>query len=331
MISSVAQQGCQRVVRTGLRTAGLLLLALAAGHASAQFLGPAPTAVVPQPPRLIPEPLPTAAMTLLAGDLCEVQIFGIPQYDYKVRVGEDGSFELPLAGNLAVAGSSIAATQRAIAGRLVSLQLVRDPQVALHVLESPNRFATVTGEVKTPGPVQIYGEKRLLDVLSAAGGLTPFSSPLLTIYRRGSTNPFQIQLPSDAAASGRENILIEPGDNIVVSRLGVVYILGAVHNQGALPLKSNSPLTLIEAMAMAGGVNYEAALKKAYILRVAPEGRREIPFNVAAVEKHRETDQTLESDDIVLIPTSEAKAALKGGAASIATSLLTSLGYLTVQ
>jgi len=105
-----------------------------------------------------------------------------------------------------------------------------------------------------------------------------------------------------------------------------------VHQQGALPLKTTSPLTLIEAMSLAGGVNYEAAQDKACILRVSPEGgRREIPFNVTAVLKRRVPDQVLENDDIVLIPTSSMKAALKGGAAGVAASLLAGVGYITVR
>jgi polysaccharide export outer membrane protein len=88
---------------------------------------------------------------------------------------------------------------------------------------------------------------------------------------------------------------------------------------------------LIEAMSLAGGVNYEAAMNKAYILRVSPDGRREIPFNVSSVLHHRVPDQVLQSDDIVLVPTSSMKAAIKGGAAGIAASLVAGVGYITVR
>lgn len=301
-------------------------------YVAAQFLGPAPDAVkAPQPTAVTASTPVVASLALLPGDLCEVQIFGIPQYDYKIRVDDDGSVALPLVGKLYVATLTVSDAEDSIAQRLIDKQIVKDPQVSLHVLDSPNHFATVTGEVKTPGPVSIYGEKRLLDVISAAGGLTPISSPLLTIYRRGMHEPFQLLLPADAAASAGENIVILPGDNIVVSKVGVVYILGAVHTQGMLPLKNTAPLSLIEAMALAGGVNYEAALKKAYILRISPDGRREIPFNVSDVVKHRVPDQLLQNEDIVLVPPNDMKAALKGGAAAVAASLLGGIGYITVR
>jgi polysaccharide export outer membrane protein len=308
------------------------MMPVSGNRAQAQFLGPAPETSKPAPPTLIPRSTDRIEnLALLPGDLCEVQIFGIPQYDYKVRVDDDGNIVLPLVGKIHVGLQGIGASEQAIAAQLVSAELVKNPQVSLHVLESPNHFATVSGEVKAPGPVTIYGEKRLLDVISAAGGLTPASSPLLTIYRRGSQDPFQLRLSPDAAASAPENITIYPGDNVVISKVGVVYILGAVHTQGAIPLKNTSPLTLIEAMAVAGGVNYEAAMNKAYILRVSSDGRTEIPFDVNAVLKHRAPDQALQSDDIVLIPTSQMKAALKGGAAGIAASLVAGVGYITVR
>jgi polysaccharide export outer membrane protein len=300
--------------------------------ANAQFVGP--THDQPQPMAatpLVPPRLPADGLTLLPGDLIEVQIYGMPAYDYKGRLDDQGKIALPLAGVLQLEDMSLVAAQHEISETLINAELVRNPQVNIHLLESPNHFASVSGEVKTPGPVPLYGEKRLLEVLSAAGGMTPVSSPLLTIYRRGQQNPFQILLPTDAAASTRENIRIFPGDNIVISKVGVVYILGAVHTQGAIPLKSSSPLTLIEAMSLAGGVNYEAAENKAYVLRVTPDGRIEIPFNISKVIQHRSPDLTLRNDDIVLIPTSGMKAALKGGAAGVAASLLAGVGYITVR
>jgi polysaccharide export outer membrane protein len=112
--------------------------------------------------------------------------------------------------------------------------------------------------------------------------------------------------------------------------VGVVYVIGAFHQQGAIPLKSTTPLTLIEAMSLAGGVNYKAALNKAYILRVSPDGRSKIPFKVSSVLGHHSPDLVLQNDDIVLIPTSDLKAALKGGAAGVAASLVAGIGYLTV-
>jgi polysaccharide biosynthesis/export protein len=301
--------------------------------ARAQFIGAPPTEPhrSPATSAILQSPETGLSSALLAGDSFEVQIYNVPQYDYKGRIDDDGSVTLPLVGKVELGGQTVAAAQQMIAGRLVDANIIKSPQVFLHVTESPNRIVTVSGEVKNPGPIPVYGEKRLLDILSAVGGLTPLSSPIVTIYRRGSETPMQIELPTDPAALGSSNIAMFPGDSIVVAKLGVVYVLGAFHQQGALPLRNNSQLTLIEALSLAGGVNYEAALKKAFILRVAATGRVEIPFDISALLKHRIPDQTLQNEDIILVPTNNMKAALKGGAAGVAASLLAGIGYITVK
>jgi polysaccharide export outer membrane protein len=316
--------------RTALYLLAVNALLFTTAAASAQFIGPQAGS---QPPASTTVPPASVAdtLTLRPGDLCQVQVFDVTTFDYKGRIDDTGDLTLPLVGTVHIAELSIAAAERAIAAKLAASEYIKDPQVNLQVLESPTHFATVSGEVKTPGPIPIYGEKRLLDVIAAAGGLTPASSPAITLYRRGAAQPLQIVVPADPLASDAFNIAIEPGDNIIVAKVGVVYVLGAFHSQGAIPLKTTTPLTLIQAMSMAGGVNYEAALNKAYILRSTPNGRQEIPFKVSDVLRHRVPDQVLKNDDIVLVPSNDLKAALKGGAAGVAASLLAGVGYLTVR
>jgi len=313
-------------------TLGLLLNACS-GVAFAQFLGTPP--VTPDPStdsaNAVQRQERGQFSSLLPGDLFEVQVFGVPQYDYKARIDDDGSTSLPLIGKVQLAGMSMADAERSIAGKLAATNNIKDPHVFVHIVESPNHFVTVSGEVKNPGAIQVYGDKYLMDVISAAGGFTPLSSPMLTIYRRASQTPIQIQLPSDPALLGSKNINVYPGDNVVVSKVGVIYVLGAFHQQGALPLRNNAQVTLLEAMSLAGGVNYEAAANKAYILRSGPAGQVEIPFNVNDVLKHRVADRVLLNEDIILIPTNNMRAALKGGAAGVAASLLAGIGYITVK
>jgi polysaccharide export outer membrane protein len=305
-----------------------LLPAVARG----QFQGNAPAQLTPRPPAVAPNPAALPATFLLqAGDLFQIQVFNVPRFDYRGRLNEAGMVTLPLVGEVHLGGLSVSDAEHVVERRLVEQEMLKAPQVVLTVLESPNNLATITGEVKTPGPVPVYGGKRLLDVISAAGGLTPAASPVLTIYRRGQTEPIQVNLSADAAAIGPANLPIEPGDSIIVSRVGVVYIVGAVKTQGAIPMKNASPLTLIEALSLAGGVNYEAVRDKSYILRVQDEGRTEIRFDAARVLEHRDPDVLLRNDDIILIPTSALRAALKGGAAGVAASLVAGLGYIVVR
>ena len=49
--------------------------------------------------------------------------------------------------------------------------------------------------------------------------------------------------------------MVNPGDTIVVSRAGIVYILGDVNRPGGYVMSNNeSQLTLLQGLALAGGV-----------------------------------------------------------------------------
>ena len=91
--------------------------------------------------------------------------YGSPDYAPTVRVGLDGTIQLPLIGSVQVEGLTVHQAQDLIAQKLVSAGMYRDPQVSIQMTESPNQIATVTGELH--GIVPIIGERRLYDVLAA--------------------------------------------------------------------------------------------------------------------------------------------------------------------
>lgn len=324
-----------RAVMRRFKAVNVLAIAvmLSSVVARGQFQGPAPSQVIPQPEAPAAQnTLPGAASTfsLLPGDVFQIQVYDLPKFDFKARLDENGNVSLPLIGDVNLAGLTLSQAERKVEQLLRDQQMVLDPQVILTIIESPNHVANVVGEVKTPGLIPIYGDRHLLDVLSAAGGLTPASSPVINVYRRGQIHSIQVHLSVDASQESASNIQILPGDTVVVSRVGVVYVVGAVRTQGAIPLKNTTPLTLIQALSMAGGVNYEAAQKKAYLVRVTPQGKVEYGFDVGKVLKEKESDMVLKNDDIILIPSNAMKAALKGGAAGVAASLVAGIGYITV-
>lgn len=59
-----------------------------------------------------------------------------------------------------------------------------------------------------------------------------------------------------------------------------VYVIGAVRREGSIPLRS--PMTVIQVLAEAGGVNEFAKKKKIYILRHNGERQQRIAFNYEA-------------------------------------------------
>ena len=311
----------------------LLLLAMllpGAGAARAQFSGPAPK---PYPALNLPL-TPTTDLAILypgprdlrldVGDQIQAHIFGINDYNPTMRVSLDGTVQIPLGGVIPVVGLTLHQAADAMADRLISAGMYRDPQVSLQLLESTNQTITVTGEVH--GVINTLGtEKRLFDVIAAAGGLTPTSSHLITIERPGLNQPIVVDLGSDPARSAQANVPVFPHDTVVVSKVGVVYMLGAFRVQGAIPLQQNTPLTLMQATSLANGDLFEGKFDDLRIIRSVGLERKVVRVDIAKVMKGKLPDPVLQPDDIVLLPTNTWKAAIKNGGIGTALGLISVL------
>lgn len=296
--------------------AALCLTMVSGAHA--QFSGPAPKPSTTLNVPLIPTTDPAILypgprdLHLDVGDLIQVHIFGTTDYNPTVRVSLDGSVQIPLGGVLSVAGLTLHQAADAIAERLESAGMYRDPQVTLQLIESPNQVITVTGEahgvISTSG-----GQKRLFEVIAGAGGLPATASHTVTIERPGLDQPIIIDLGSDPAHSAQANVPVFPHDTIVVSKVGVVYLLGAFRTQGTIPLQQNTPLTLMQATAIGNGNLFEGKTDDLRIVRTVGLERKVVRVNISKVLKGAEPDPVLQPDDIVFLPSSALKAALKNG------------------
>lgn len=323
MRRDMLRAGIPKIKRSGAWIVlAVLLLALCVhgGVANAQFSGPAfgsQTSVnVPIMPTTDPAVLYPAGrdVHLMHGDLLTVHLYGTSDYVPVARVELDGSIQLPLIGIVHVEGLTIAEAERLIAQRLKDAGMYRNPQVTIVLTESPNQVVTLTGEMH--GVLPVAGTRRLYDVISAAGGLPPMASHVITINRPGVNEPIIVDLGNDPARSARANVPVFPGDTIVVARVGVVYLLGAFKNQGAIPIKGNSPLTLMQLAAIGGGVGFEGHLDDLRVIRTEGVERKVVRIDVKKVIDGKAPDPVLQPDDIVFLPTSAMKAAIKSGGVS---------------
>jgi polysaccharide export outer membrane protein len=229
-------------------------------------------------------------------------------------VSLDGKIHLPLVGDLTVEGMTIHQTESLITQKLIAAGMYRDPQITVQLTESPNQFVTVAGEVH--GVVPVMGERRLFDVLSVAGGLPATASHMITINRRGMPAPIIVDLGTDPAQSARADVPVFAGDTVIVAKLGVVYLLGAFRNQGPVPLKQNSPLTLMQLAAVGGGPGFEGKFDDLQIIRTVGMERQVVRVDIKKVFQGTAPDPPLQADDIVFLPTSQMKAAIKSGGIS---------------
>jgi polysaccharide export outer membrane protein len=262
------------------------------------------------------------------GDQVALQVFGAPDFTQTLRVLPDGTLTLPLIGTIAVSGLTVAEAEQLIANKLRDDGMVRNPQVTVTVTDAPNQVATVVGEVRTPGLIPVIGQRSLLDVLTAAGGIAITGSHVITILRPGVPDAITVDLGSDPARSREGDIPIFAGDHIIVPRTGVVYAFGAFHTQGAYPLSNSVPLTLMQVCALAGGIPFEAQRNGARIIRTVGTERKEIKVNLDRVIFGKDPDPILQPDDIVFVPTDELKAAIHAGGISTILAAVYGLQYI---
>ena len=297
-----------------------LLCFLVAKPAEAQFSGPAITASTPVNRPVTPTTDPTILfpqnreIRLTPGDIIAVHIYGALDYTPTAMVSLDGSVQLPLVEKIQMEGLTIHEAERSIADRLIAAGMYRNPQVAVQLTESPNQIATVSGELH--GIIPIHGQRKLLDVLSAAGGLPPIASHLITIQRPGADRPIVVDLGTDPTQSDKANVPIFAGDTVIVSRTGVVYVLGAFKIQGAIPLQQNSPLTLMQVAALSGGPGFEGKYNDLRLVRTIGLDRKVVRVNIKRVMNGKDPDPVLQVDDIVFLPSDTMKAAIKSGGLS---------------
>jgi polysaccharide export outer membrane protein len=246
---------------------------------------------------------------LSPGDLIAVHLFLEPEYVATVRVGIDGTVELPFIGHIPVQGLSVAAAQSLIADRLRAGQFYTNPQVIIQVAETVNGSAMITGEVRAQIPVA--NQRSLREVLLAAGGLPANASHTIKIVRPGVTEPIVVELGTDLAASAAANIPIHPHDIIQVTRASVVYVLGAFSRQGAIPLDQATPLTLLQLAALSGGINFEGKYKDLRLIRTVGTERKVVQVDIKKIRDGKANDPILQANDIVFLPTDNTKAVLK--------------------
>ncbi len=327
-------------------SAGLILFSFGLSPLYAQFNGPALTLPTRAPemqqttddPSLLVPHLQDYAISV--GDVLTVRLLGATDYTPTVKISVDGTVLLPLIGVIKLDGLTVEQASLTIATQLRVQGFYNDPQVTIEVVAAVNQYATITGEIHAVIP--LLGTRRLFDVLAAgtagfsgssananittaastsSGGWPPNASHVITIIRQGEANPIVVNIGTDPAKVAAANIVIKPHDLIVISKVGVVYVVGAFARQGAIPLDQNTPLTLLEATALTGGEGFEGKFKDLRIIRTNGLSRTVTTVNIRRIEKGLDPDPILQADDILFLPTVLWKAAIKAGGIQTITSI----------
>ena len=250
---------------------------------------------------------PSPDIILGSGDLLTISVAGAPEYHYEVRISSSGNASLPMLGNVKVAGLSTQAAEGVVARGLQEKGFFNDPQVSIFVKEYATAGISVLGEVQKPGIYPLPGKRTLLDAISAAGGVSPKAGKTVTItHRDAMDNPETILLSRDDGQT-MTNMVVRPGDTIVISKAGMAYVVGDVKEPTGI-IMDNPHLTVLQAVAMAHGTNPTAKLKSARLIHKANSSPQDTPIPLDKILAAKSPDLELQPDDVVFVPNSVAKA-----------------------
>jgi polysaccharide biosynthesis/export protein len=262
------------------------------------------------------------------GDLLHVTVIREPELEQRVRVLDSGDAALPLIGNVHLAGLNPAEASAAIEAKYVDENYLKHPSVAVFVEEFATQPVSVLGQVVKPGTYAISTPRTLLDLLAMAGGLTEIADRHIMIERAPGVKQREeeVFLSNRADDALMANVMIDPGDTILVPKAGIVYVLGDVGRPGGYTMQNESRMTVLQAIAMAAGVNRTANEKQARVIHNVNGQYDEEDLPLREIEKGEAPDELLHANDVIYVPFSFAKNVVMG-TSSIMASTTSALIY----
>jgi polysaccharide export outer membrane protein len=258
------------------------------------------------------------------GDLVEISVYNVPELSTKAKVGNTGDIYLPLIDYVHVGDLTVEEAQGLIQKRLEEGGFVHGAHVTVLLDESASQAVTILGEVVRPGRYPLIGDRKLYDFISAAGGLSAAAGRKVSVVRQhGHGAVISVTLARNLADDLQNNIAIFPGDTISVPRAPIVYVVGEVGRPAGL-LVDNGSLTVLQALALAGGTNRTAKISGIRIIHKGPNGLTETKIPLKKMLEAKAPDITLQADDILFVPLSgvrEAASTSMNAAISAATGL----------
>ena len=268
-----------------------------------------------------------ATYTLGTGDELIVRVLDFKEIDDKpFLIDLAGDIGLPMAGRVHVAGMTVPQVEQEIT-RLLARYL-QEPVVTVSVANYGSQPVSVLGAVTTPGTRQIRGHKTLVELLAEVGGIKPDAGNSVRITRRIDSGLLPLANATVDASGGfsvgevglkslmeardpSENIEIRPNDVVSVPRAELIYVVGSVRRSGGFPLNERESISVLQALAMAEGMERTAAPRAARILRSTEgsESRTEIAVDISKMLAGQITDAPLLPNDILFIPNSAMKSA----------------------
>jgi polysaccharide export outer membrane protein len=167
--------------------------------------------------------------------------------------------------------------------------------------DAPRAATTAADYQMVPGDklrVEVYKDPQLSQSLQVRpdGKIT---LPLVGDLAAAGRTPTELR---DAVAASLKEYIKDPVVTVIVVETvpEVIYVMGEVNTPGPQPMRG--PISVLQALAMAGGFKDFAHTKDIRILRKSPAGLRTLRFNYNEAVKGSGTPLLLMAGDTVIVP-----------------------------
>ncbi len=240
-----------------------------------------------------------------SGDVLKLDVFGRPEISGTHTVGPDGKITVPIVGDVFLNEFTREAALDAISQRLH--QFYTKPHATLSVDQYTSNQVTVLGRVDRAGVQKFTHPPTLAEVLANAGAM-PVMDKQATLTRcaimRGREKLIWVDLKALLNGDPNYNLRMKKGDIVFIpdSSDTSVYVLGAVPKPGSYRLTPR--MTVLDALAQAGGPNEDAAPQQIGIYRASANQVEVIPL-ADLINVSRRVNYALEDGDVIFIPKSK--------------------------
>ncbi len=253
------------------------------------------------------------------GDVIDVTVNKAELSRTAVRVSDQGTIQLPMLDEDV---SAACRTERQLADQIKEKykKYVINPFINVAVREFNSNPVALIGAVQSPGRFQVQRPMRILELLTFVNGPSPTAGRSIEVIRdlnrpscqdgslmvqkEGVEDLITLPLADTLKGVDSANPFIRPGDIIRVVEADQLnaYIQGSVKSSLTINLKD--PVTLSQAVAMAGGLAPGAASEKVIIRRHVPNSinRNEMIVNLKAINQGKSDDVLLLPNDIIEVP-----------------------------
>lgn len=245
------------------------------------------------------------------GDVVTVTIGGLESVGlpdaHTVRINEQGEIDLPTIGALRVEGDTLDKMQRRIESAY-SPKYIRQTQVRVEMVTYRPTEVLVVGEVRTPTAVELRRDRSsIMAAILAAGGPSDNASGLVTVLPA-----YSVEQSYTVDLSRRENLArasrsgtLNAGDVVIMEQRANdrVFVEGLVNTPGPVEMPRGSQLSVIQAIAAAGGTLTVYQPKNATLLRRQDSGELiRVRLCLQDILAGTEPDLALAPGDVVLVP-----------------------------